>query len=628
MAHESFEDPAVAAVMNQHFVNIKVDREERPDIDQIYMTALHALGQQGGWPLTMFLTPAGEPFWGGTYFPKEPRWGRPGFVDVLMAVHDIYRSDRDRVDVNRMALLQRLVRPAPLPCTLPPEIIAEAGRKLQTLIDPIDGGIGTAPKFPHATVTDLLWRSALRTGDDSIARSVLHGLRRMSLGGIYDHIGGGLSRYSVDRHWLVPHFEKMLYDNAMYIRDLSVAWCLTGQPLFRRRINETVSWLLREMRVNGAAFAASLDADSEGQEGKYYVWTPDEINAVLGAADGELYGAVYDITGSGNFEGRSIPNLLSRSNAPTDEEDHQLAPMRAALHTVRQQRVPPQRDDKVLADWNGLLIASLAHAARNAAPSAVSRESWRRAAIEAYRFVMDVIGDRSYQLAHAWRNGQTTRPAFASDYAAMMQAALALAETEFDPAAAAGYIADAAALAERLDTHYKAPSGGYYLVSDQAKDVLVRIRSALDEAVPNHNALAVEALVRLWHWTGDDRYRARADEILGAFAAEVPDNIFGHAAFLAAFDTRLDARFAVIVAPDGTDSAPISQALTQAGDPALIRYIAESTEEFPRGHPARGKVALDGKPTLYLCREGTCSIPITDPQEVNDLIRHVMPNRE
>src|SRR3954451_15605187 len=332
MAHESFEDEATAAVMNELFVNIKVDREERPDIDQIYMSALHHLGEQGGWPLTMFLTPQGEPVWGGTYFPKEARYGRPAFVDVLREVARLFREDRAVIDNNRTALMARLAqhaRPSGK-VTLGIEELDAAARQLAGAIDPVDGGLRGAPKFPQASLFEMLWRAGVRSGDTRFFDLVDVTLQRICEGGIYDHLGGGFSRYSVDDKWLVPHFEKMLYDNAQLLELLALAWSRGGADLFRQRAFETVGWLTREMTTAEGAFSASLVADSEGEEGKFYVWSLAEVETALGPENAALFAAHYDISAGGNFEGHNILNRLK--DLPRGAENEaKLAMLRVML---------------------------------------------------------------------------------------------------------------------------------------------------------------------------------------------------------------------------------------------------------------------------------------------------------
>src|SRR5688572_4184197 len=423
MAHESFEDPATAAVMNALFVNIKVDREERPDIDQIYMAALHHLGEQGGWPLTMFLTPKGEPVWGGTYFPKESRYGRPAFVDVLQEVARLFREDRTVIDNNRTALMARLAeraRPAGK-VTLGGDELDAAARQLAGAIDPVNGGLRGAPKFPQAALFEMLWRAGLRSRDARFFDLVDITLERICEGGIYDHLGGGFSRYSVDDKWLVPHFEKMLYDNAQLLELLALAYLGNGKPLYRQRARETVGWLTREMTTLDGAFCASLDADSEGEEGKFYVWSLQEITDALGKDDAEFFARHYGVTKEGNFEGHNILNNLARHERSADDEAR-LEPLRAKLLAVRAGRVRPGLDDKVLADWNGLMIAALVNAG-----IVLNERGWIELAARAFDFIARAMtrGDR---LGHSWREGRLLFPGLASDYAAMIRGALALYE--------------------------------------------------------------------------------------------------------------------------------------------------------------------------------------------------------
>src|SRR5215469_9583243 len=360
MAHESFEDAETAQVMNELFVNIKVDREERPDIDQIYMSALHHLGEQGGWPLTMFLTPDGEPIWGGTYFPPTSRYGRPAFVDVLSEVARLIREEPEKIEQNRAALMERLEGAARKPgrVTIGATELNNAAQQLGGIIDPVNGGTRGAPKFPQAALFELLWRAGLRTGEARYFGAVDITLHHICEGGIYDHLGGGFARYSVDEHWLVPHFEKMLYDNAQLLELLAIAHARLHKPLYRQRARETVAWLAREMTTGEGAFSASLDADSEGEEGKFYVWSYDQVIRELGIEDGEFFARHYDVTPAGNFEGHNILNRL-KPLPYSDADEARLAALREKLLSVRALRVRPGLDDKVLADWNGLMIAAL-----------------------------------------------------------------------------------------------------------------------------------------------------------------------------------------------------------------------------------------------------------------------------
>src|ERR1700726_2353575 len=358
MAHESFEDEATARVMNDLFVNIKVDREERPDIDQIYMSALHHLGEHGGWRLTMFLTPEGEPFWGGTYFPKTTRYGKPAFVDLLREVERIFRENPQGVEQNRSALMARLsehARPAG-GVVIGEGELNRLSSQIAGMIDPVHGGMRGAPKFPQPMMLEFLWRAGLRTHDERYFALVELSLARMAEGGIYDHLGGGFSRYSVDERWLVPHFEKMLYDNAQLLELLALAHRRSGKLLYRRRAQETVEWLKREMTTPEGAFSASLDADSEGEEGKFYVWSLAEGMRELGSKDGEFFARHYDVTLAGNFEGHNILNRLKPMER-SEADEARLAGLRQKLLAARAARVRPGLDDKMLADWNGFMIA-------------------------------------------------------------------------------------------------------------------------------------------------------------------------------------------------------------------------------------------------------------------------------
>src|ERR1700691_1516398 len=457
MAHESFEDDATASVMNELFVNIKVDREERPDIDQIYMAALHHLGEHGGWPLTMFLTTSGEPIWGGTYFPKTSRYGKPAFADVLREIARLFREEPQKIEHNRSALMERLAaaaRPA-RSVTIGAPGLDNAARQLGGLIDPVNGGTRGAPKFPQAALFELLWRAGQRTGEARYFAAVEITLDHICEGGIYDHLGGGFSRYSVDERWLVPHFEKMPYDNAQLLELLAIAYQRGRKPLYRQRAQETVTWLKREMTTAEGAFCASLDADSEGEEGKFYVWSYDEILRELGSEDGEFFARNYDVTLQGNFEGHNILNRLKPQQRSEADEARLLA-LREKLLAARATRIRPGLDDKILADWNGLMIAALANASQM-----LGEPSWLDMAKRAFDFVVHEMtrGDR---LGHSWREGQLKFPGMASDFATMIRAALAL----YEAAGTAAYLEQALAWPRALDRYYASTeTRTYYLTA-------------------------------------------------------------------------------------------------------------------------------------------------------------------
>ena len=609
MAHESFEDPDTAAILNRHFVAIKVDREERPDIDTIYQHALVLLGQQGGWPLTMFLTPDGEPFWGGTYFPPDNRFGRPGFRDVLRGVIHHYRETPEAVTKNVATLRTALAKMGESGAggTIALEAVDGAARRLAQEFDPVHGGIGTAPKFPNPSILELLWRTARRTGDDALRDTVTLALDRMSQGGIYDHLGGGYARYATDERWLVPHFEKMLYDNAQLMDLLTWAWQATGSPLYAQRVRETVEWVLREMIADGGGFAATLDADSEGEEGKFYVWTASEIDAVLGD-EAELFKSAYDVTSEGNWEGNTILNRSARPEPLGEADEARLGECRAALLIARAERVRPGWDDKVLADWNGLMIAAMANAG-----AAFEVPFWHDAAVCAFGFVRAKM-TRDGRLFHAWRGGRLKHVATLDDYANMIRAALALFETTGE----ATYLDAARGWVAVLDAHFwDTDGGGYFFTADDAEALIVRTKSANDNATPAGNGVIAAALARLALLTGEDAYRARAAAVIAAFAGEVAHNFFPLATLLNGAEL-LERGIQIIVIGTRDDDATrrLVQAARAAYGPVGTIAILAPGARLPAGHPATGKEQKDGRPTVYVCIGQACSLPLTDAAEI------------
>ncbi len=610
MAHESFESPTIANLMNTHFVSIKVDREERPDIDAIYMSALHMLGEQGGWPLTMFLTPQGEPYWGGTYFPPEHRWGRPGFPEVLERMARAYKTDRASVSKNAAALvegLHDLARTAESegPSELSPALLDRVASQLLQGSDTVHGGLGGAPKFPQTTAFELLWRAHLRTGEARFAQAVTLSLDRMCQGGIYDHLGGGFARYSTDDVWLVPHFEKMLYDNALLIELLSHVWSATQSPLYEARVRETVAWVLREMTAEGGGFAASLDADSEGEEGKFYVWDEGEIDALLGA-DGQIFKDAYDVAPAGNWEGKTILNRSHRPDLGGAETEAALAAMRAVLLKERSKRVWPGWDDKVLADWNGLMIAALVTAA-----AAFDEPDWLKAAETAFRFVSATMGDGDGLLRVA-RAGRAHTKAMVDDYANMARAALAL----FEATGADAYLERARTWAGVLDERFwDANQGGYFQTPSDGEALIARPRSAADNATPAGNGIMVGVLARLYHLTGEDAYRVRADALIEAFVPELGRNFFPLATFLNGFDLMTRAVQVAVIGERG--EAATQGLVARTAGASLVNRILLVTPPgatLPVNHPAHGKQAVKGQATAYVCIGTTCSAPVTDPE--------------
>jgi uncharacterized protein YyaL (SSP411 family) len=609
MAHESFEDAATAQVMNDLFVNIKVDREERPDIDQIYMSALHLMGEHGGWPLTMFLTPAAEPFWGGTYFPKTARYGKPAFVDLLREVERVFRQEPQSVEQNRSALMARLAeraRPKGRVVIAAAEL-DRAATQIAGMIDPVDGGMRGAPKFPQPMMLEFLWRAGQRLNDRRYFGAVELSLARMCEGGIYDHLGGGFSRYSVDERWLVPHFEKMLYDNALLLELLALAYQRSANDLFRTRARETVGWGAREMTTEQGAFCASLDADSEGEEGKFYVWSLDEIASVLGRDDAAFFAAHYDVNAHGNFEGHNILNRIK--HLPRNMEDEKrLAPMRQKLLAARAKRVRPGLDDKVLADWNGLMIAALANAA-----AIFDAPHWLEMAARAFLFV-DGKMTHGGRLGHSWRTGKLLFPGLASDHAAMIRAALALYEATGEHA----YLERALAWQATLDRHYaNSDNGGYFLTADDARDLVVRPNATTDDATPNPNALAAQNLIRLAVYTGQHAWRDKCDQLLDGIAASAGENLFAHLALLNALDLRLRAAEIVVAGHDQRAQELLAAARKLS---FLDRIVLRASPALPASHPAQDKLRAATESAAFVCVGETCSLPITQPQGVAEAV--------
>jgi uncharacterized protein len=604
MAHESFEDADTARVMNELFVNIKVDREERPDIDQIYMAALHHLGEQGGWPLTMFLTSDGEPVWGGTYFPRTARFGRAAFVDVLAEVARLFREEPDKIENNRSALMTRLsekARPSGRVVIGAPELDSAAAAIARSF-DATNGGLGGAPKFPQCAMLELLWRAGLRRNDPRFFELVELTLARICDGGIYDHLGGGFSRYSVDEKWLVPHFEKMLYDNAQLLELLALAHVRSGNTLFRERARETVDWLTREMTTVGGAFSASLDADSEGEEGRFYVWSLKEIMDVLGKESGAFFAKHYDVTADGNFEGHNILNRLKRAPTSADDEKR-LAELRAALLGARSRRVRPGLDDKILADWNGLMIAGLVNAG-----ILLDEPSWIVMAQRAFDFVAHEM-TRDDRLGHSFRDGKLLVPGLASDFAAMTRAALALFEATGERA-----YCDRAVVWQRvLERQYdNTTTAGYFLTAEDAEGLVIRPQSSQDDAIPNANALIAQNLVRLAVHSGDDQWRERADRLFEGLLPLAAENLFSHIGLLNSLDLRLRAAEIVVI---GGDERLCAAALKL---PYLDRIVlrARTADELMPTHPARAAFAHVSQSAALVCVGEKCSLPVTDADKI------------
>ncbi len=612
MAHESFENDDIAAIMNERFINVKVDREERPDLDAVYQAALSMLGEQGGWPLTMFLTADGTPFWGGTYFPPTSRYGRPGFSSILSQIAEVHHNERAKVEQNAGALgaALREFGKASTDGALNPDMLQQAAASALQIIDFQKGGTSGAPKFPQPTLFRFLWQAALDGGPDQLRTAVTLTLGQICQGGIYDHLGGGIARYSVDANWLVPHFEKMLYDNAQFVELMSDVWMETKAPLYRTRVHETIDWMLRDLRAEHAdefALASAYDADSEGVEGKYYVWSMAEITETLGD-DAALFAEAYDITEHGNWEGANILNRhLNDVDGTADSEGRAqiLADCRNKLLGIRGKRVPPMRDDKVLADWNGLAVAALVRAA-----TVFDEPSWIEAAKSIFAFVKDNmgIGERLY---HTWCAGQASHGAVIDDYANMSRAALLLYQATGND----GYLESARTWTTQADHHYwDGENGGYFLAADDTPGLIVRTKPIFDNATPSGNGTMLEVLARLYLITGDAAYRERADDLVRALAPSDPRGLMNQPSLAIGFGILQSGQQIVIVLPEGSEIATDAlyrAAIRHASSDAVV-YPVSDAQVLPAEHPANGKTTIDGHATAYICRGSVCGLPITE----------------
>ena len=608
MAHESFEDPAIAGLMNDLFVNVKVDREERPDVDEIYMEAVQAMTGSGGWPMTVFLTPDGRPFFGGTYFPNQQRGGMISFPDLCRRIDEVWRTRRDDVEAQAGQLTGALGRSALLePGTAPPgaDALAAAVRDLLRLHDPTYGGFGAAPKFPQAMSLDVLVR-ALATGEPlgpgvegapsegEVRAAVETSLDAMVSGGIYDHLGGGFARYSVDQAWLVPHFEKMLYDQALLVRVYLHAWRVTGADRYRQVVDETVGYVLRHLRQPAGGFSSAEDADSEGEEGRFYVWTPDQVlEALDGDADlADEAMAWWGVSPGGNFEGRTILNRLAHRGDL--ERPPRIEDARRRLFDARERRVRPGLDDKVLTEWNALMLAALAEAA-----AVTGRDDWRQAAVDNGEFLLRELRRDDDRWLRSWQaQGGPRHLAYAADHAALVDAFTRLGEATGE----ARWITAATETADALlDLFWDPERGGVFTTGQDAEQLITRNKDVMDNATPGANSLAAVALLRLAALTGEQRYRNHADQILrlaGPLAARQP-TAFGH--LLVAIDLATHGVDEIVVAGDRPDLVALAQRTF------LPRAVLAWGERYDS---PLWQGRADG--AAYVCRDYACQLPAGD----------------
>ncbi|MDX2167379.1 MAG: thioredoxin domain-containing protein [Deltaproteobacteria bacterium] len=623
MERESFENEQIAGLMNQHFVNIKVDREERPDVDHIYMSAVQLLTGRGGWPMTVFLTPDGQPFYGGTYFPPEDRHGMPGFPRVLRAIAEAWQQRPDDVarsvrDLHEgLAKLETHRQGDDIPGAA---VLRDAAAQFARAHDEDYGGIGTAPKFPNTGVYDVLLRAAARGGEARYRDMALFTLRRMAEGGIYDQLGGGFHRYSVDQRWLVPHFEKMLYDNAQLVPLYLAAFQLTGEPFHARIARETLDYVLREMRDPAGGFWSTQDADSEGEEGRFFVWSLAEVAARLDPATAELAARYWDVTREGNFEGRNILHVtlspaqladLFRRDVAVVEQ--QLAAARATLFAARQQRVPPGLDSKVLTAWNGLMISAFARAGE-----VLGEPRYVQAAIEAVAFLERAM-QRGDRLLSSWKDGSAKLNGYLDDYVFLAAAQIDL----FEATQRRHHLDGAARLMNSALTHFwDDAAGGFFFTSDDHEALILRSKAAYDGSIPAGNSVAALTLLRLAHYLDRADYRERAEAVLRLFAAPMQSQPFGFANLLAAVDFHADGprEIAVIGDPAAPETAALLARIRAVYIPNRTLVVLDPDDPAPRPALLEGKTAIGGRPTVYVCHRMTCSPPATTWEELAVLL--------
>ncbi len=615
MARESFEDADTAALMNRFFVSIKVDREERPDLDQVYMRAVQAMTGSGGWPMTVFLTPDGTPFYGGTYFPPTERHGMPSFRRVLTSVAEAYglRKLEVRKTAEQVrAFLQRpIVDAATSTTALTPAVLDDAYAQLARTYDSRHGGFGGAPKFPQPMLLDFLMRTWLRPTpfpslplrgreiESPALEMVTHTLEAMAAGGMHDQLGGGFHRYSVDAHWLVPHFEKMLSDNALLTRAYVDAWLITGRPVFRRVVEETIGFVTREMTSEEGGFFSSLDADSDGEEGRFYVWTPAELQAVLGAEDAERVARALDVSADGNFEGRNILHAVAPDAAEI------MARVRPSLMAARERRVRPRRDEKILAGWNGLMLRALAEAGR-----AMERADWLELARRNARFLLARLRADTRML-RSFKDGQARLPGYLEDQAAVVDGLLALYQATLEPE----WLEAARPLIDTMLTAFwDDATGAFFDTAVDHESLVVRPQDATDNAVPSGTSLAVDVLVRGGRLFADERWTTIATRVftkLAGVATRAP-GAFGR--LLAALDQSLAPPRELALVGSRSDPAlgTLARLASRRYQPNLV--VAQAAPgEAPPVPWLRDRPPLDGRATAYYCEGFVCQAPTADP---------------
>ncbi len=624
MAHESFEDTETAAFMNEHFVNIKVDREERPDLDSIYMQATTAMTGSGGWPMSVFLTPDLRPFYAGTYFPPVPRYNMPSFRDVLAGIARSWIEESEevsRVGVQVSEHLQQALISSNTASKFTPETFIFAVKSLVDSYDWEYGGWGAAPKFPQPMTIEFLLRQHV-SGDAEALKPVLHALNAMARGGIYDVVGGGFSRYSTDNFWRVPHFEKMLYDNAQLARVYLHAWQITVNPFFKQIVVETLDFIAREMTHPEGGFYSSLDADSEGEEGRFYVWSLDEMRDVL-KDDSAFVEAAYGITARGNWEGKNVlqralddTSLAARFKMEAQAVPAKLADCHSRLLAARASRVRPGTDDKILTAWNGLMLATVAEAARAFSDPELSNK-YLLMATQNGDFLLRSLRSNG-QLKRSWRDGKITDEVFLEDYAALILGLLELYQTDFNNK----WFTSAKELADEMIDLFEDPNGGFFDTSKEAQGLLLRPKDVQDNATPSGNALACEALLKLAAFTDEGKYRDPAEKSLGLVVDFATRHPTAFARWLSAADFALGnvKQVAAVYEANGDQGKGLLQVVQSKYRPNMV--VAASTYPPADEAPAllRNRPLKDGRATVYVCEGFVCRNPVTSKSELEKLL--------
>ena len=603
MENESFEDEKIAAIMNEHFINIKVDMEERPDVDQIYMSFVQLTTRGGGgWPMNVFLTPDKRPFFGGTYFPPSPRHGMASWPQILAGIAEGYRERRDEFETRAndiVSELQRMSIVEPATGGLSTELLDQAFMSFSRTFDTVNGGFGGAPKFPPAMSLEFLLRYHNRTGEDRALAIVEHTLNKMANGGIYDQLGGGFHRYTVDAIWLVPHFEKMLYDNAQLIRVYLHAYQVTGNDFYKRIAIETLEYVRREMLDSSGGFYSTQDADSEGEEGKFFVWTPEEVMSILGEEEGRSFCEFYDVTDVGNFEGESILNV--KAPVTTVPGSDSYADARSRLFAGREKRIKPHRDEKVLTAWNGLMLAAFADAA-----AVLGDEDYLKVAQRNAEFISSQMQSDG-RLLRTWKNGSAKLNGYLEDYANVADGLVTL----YQGSGEERYLSEAKRLADLMITEFwDDENGGFFFTSNDHEELIVRNKDLYDNATPSGNSVAADVLLRLAKLTGDDRYERFGVTVLRLAASQLKRHPQGFGRTLSALEFYLAETMEIVVI--GERDSQIAREVHKRYLPDSVIVMADEVKiDALTQHLLEGRNKIDGLPTAYVCENFVCQRPVT-----------------